>query len=411
MTTSGAASADVAVVGGVYRERCMRPPWREIYGSAGRAASAIAAMGGAVRLSAYLDLPSREVMASRAVLEGFELASTATDRTVAFEYDHGLATPRIYGPLSQQSALTLHADRILRFGMLEGDAVVRGDRVVYDPQNAVSPRPFQENGSTARELALVLNRHEAALLTSLSDASATEMAQALIRDKRAQVVVIKQGAQGAVVHDGHVAQRVPAYETSSVWKIGSGDNFAAHFAFRWLIEGRTPAESADFASRATAYYCQTRGFATPNTMNEFAPKAIVPSAAYQGGKRPRVYLAGPFFTLAQVWLVEQARRDLLAMGLEVFSPYHDVGHGSAADVVGPDLAGIESSDVVFAIADDMDPGTVYEIGYARAKSKAVIMYCENEAPERKKMMQGSDCALCDDYVTAIYRALWIACRL
>lgn len=409
--TTGTASPHITIVGGVYRERCMRPQWREIYGSAGRAASAIAAMGGPVRLNAYLDPLSQEVIAARAALEGFALAPTAADSTLTFEYDHGLATPRIYGSLEQRPALTLRANRILRFGMLDGDAVVHGDRVVYDPQNAASPRPFRENGSTARVLALVLNRHEAALSTGLSDASAAEMAQALIRDKRAQVVVIKQGPQGAVVHDGSAMQRVPAYETTSVWKIGSGDNFAAHFAFRWLTEGKTPTESADLASRATAYYCQNRGFATPSALTAFLPKAIVPSAAYQGGKRPRVYLAGPFFTLAQVWQVEQARRDLITMGLDVFSPYHDVGHGSAADVVGPDLAGIESSDVLFAIADGMDSGTVYEIGYARAKSKPVIMYCENESSERKKMMQGSDCILCEDYVTAVYRTLWTASRL
>jgi nucleoside 2-deoxyribosyltransferase len=124
-----------------------------------------------------------------------------------------------------------------------------------------------------------------------------------------------------------------------------------------------------------------------------------------------VYLAGPFFTLAQLWLVEQARADLTAMGLRVFSPYHDVGHGSAEDVVMLDLAGIDTADLVFAIGDGMDSGTVYEIGYARAKGKPVVMYAENESDENKKMMRGSGCVLHDDYVSAIYETLWTACAL
>lgn len=95
----------------------------------------------------------------------------------------------------------------------------------------------------------------------------------------------------------------------------------------------------------------------------------------------------------------------------MFSPYHDVGHGSAEDVVPLDLEGINDADLIFAVGDGMDPGTVYEIGYARAKGKPVVVYCENESDENKKMMGGSDCLLCDDYVSSIYQTLWTACRL
>lgn len=135
------------------------------------------------------------------------------------------------------------------------------------------------------------------------------------------------------------------------------------------------------------------------------------SKAYLAGYRPLVYLAGPFFTLAQLWLVEQALADLKAMGLRVFSPYHEVGHGSADDVVQLDLEGIDKADLVFAIGDGLDSGTIYEVGYTCAKAKPVIFYCENETDENKKMMGGSGCTLCDDYATAIYQTLWTACAL
>lgn len=411
MSGEDGTGADIAVVGGVYRERCMRPAWREIYGSAGRAASAMASMGASVSLHSYLDPAAAEVLASRGAFEGFHVARNESVQEIAFDYDHGLATPRILGRGAVEAPLRVSASRVLRFGMMDGDAVVHGQKVVYDPQDAYAPEAFHANGSTADELALVLNQHEAALLTGARDASVEAMAGELMQQQRAAVVVIKRGAMGALVRDQHGVATVPAYQSQKVWKIGSGDNFAAHFAYRWLHEGRSAAESADLASRATAYYCQTRGFATPEALASFTLSPIVPSEAFLQGQRPKVYLAGPFFSLAQLWLIEQARCDLLAAGLKVFSPYHDVGHGSAEDVVPLDLEGINDADLIFAVGDGMDPGTVYEIGYARAKGKPVVVYCENESDENKKMMGGSDCLLCDDYVSSIYQALWTACRL
>lgn len=411
MSHEDGASADIDVVGGVYRERCMRPAWREIYGSAGRAASAIASMGASVSLHSYFDPVAAEVLTSRGVFEEFNVSRNTTSQAIAFDYDHGLATPRILGRGLVEGPLRVSGSRVLRFGLMDGDAIVHGRKVVYDPQDAYAPAAFHANGSTADELALVLNQHEAALMTGMEDASAVQMAERLIESHHAAAVVIKRGALGALVHDGRGVATVPAYQSRKVWKIGSGDNFAAHFAFRWLHEGRSPVESADFASRATAYYCQTRGFATPQVMESFKPDPIVPSQAFLEGRRPMVYLAGPFFSLAQLWLIEQVRNDLLAAGLKVFSPYHDVGHGSAEDVVQLDLAGINDADLLFAVGDGMDPGTIYEIGYARAKGKPVIVYCENESDENKKMMEGSDCLLCDDYVSSIYQTLWTACRL
>lgn len=98
----------------------------------------------------------------------------------------------------------------------------------------------------------------------------------------------------------------------------------------------------------------------------------------------------------------------LDLGLDVFSPYHDVGKGNAEDVVEKDLEGIHKCDLLFAVADGMDSGTIYEIGYARAINKPVVIYAENESEENLKMMEGSNCKIHKDYVTAIYHTLWTA---
>lgn len=386
----------------------MRPQWHEVFGSAGRAASAIAAVGGEnlVELHCYVDSRTQEVVAARCRLEGVVLSDTFVGRVCSFHYHHGLESPRITAPASRYSALRVKAKHIVRFAMLEGDAVVEGGRVVYDPQSAERPELFQANGSTASELAVVLNHREAVEMTRLVSNSPEDLVKAVLSQNSAQVVVLKCGPLGALVYDGETFTRIPAYASGNVWKIGSGDVFVGHFAYRWLHEGKAAVESALLASQATAIYCDTGGFPLPGSLKSFSMPEVTASQRYLKGYRPTVYLAGPFFTLAQLWLIEQARENLQSFNLNVFSPYHDVGHGSAEDVVEQDLEGIRQSDIIFAIGDGLDSGTIYEIGFARALGIPVVMYCENESSEDQKMMEGSDCILCSDYVSAIYKTLW-----
>jgi len=230
----------------------------------------------------------------------------------------------------------------------------------------------------------------------------------LAAQQGAEVVVLKMGPKGALVYHDGAHHLVPAYATSRVWKIGSGDQFAANFAYAWMEECRPPVEAAERASRATAFYAQHRGYPTVAELDAFAPAPLVVSKNYEEGRVPTVYLAGPFFTLGQLWVVEQARNCLRDMGLRVFSPYHDVGHGPAELVVGQDVEGILQSDVVLAIGDGLDSGTIFEAGYARARGIPVVFYAENESQEDCKMMEGTDCFLCDDFVSAIYRTVWVA---
>ena len=404
----------IDVVGGAYEERCLRPAWHEVFGSAGRAASTITAMteGGTVTLHCYIDPYTGPALEARCALEGTHLAAVAVPATCSFRYTHALHRPEIEGPRSIYAPIVVRGESILRFGMLEGDAVICGNRVVYDPQGGLTPEAFHANGSTSEELFVVLNEREAEAMTGLAKgATVLELARAVRAMNKASGVVVKRGALGAFLLDGDDCAEVPAFETRTVWKIGSGDVFAAHFALGWAMQGRNASDSAHRASLATAMYCDGRGFPTASTLDDFQGVPIRTSKRWNTGSRPRIYLASPIFTLAQLWLVEQARESLRSFGLEVFSPFHDVGYGSADDVVQLDLEGLRISDLVFAIADGMDSGTIYEVGYARALGKPVVVYCENESSEDLKMLEGSSCLLCRDYVSSIYRALWMAMAL
>jgi len=401
------------VVGGVYKEYCVHPRWNAIYGSAGRAALAIGTLNTPVVLHSYMNDEALQAMNEQGVwLQSFQARATSVPSMVGFTYLHDMGVPTIYGVPDQPfSSITVQEEKVVRFGMLEGDAVIHARWAVYDPQNVHACQSFRANGSTAEHLALVLNSFEAGQMSGMAGAHPSQTAPALAQQQNAEVVVVKMGPEGAFVWTAQGTDQVPANRTKRVWKVGSGDCFVAHFANAWMHDSRTPREATEIASRATSYYCETQGFPTADILANRTFPAVGLSTAYRQGTRRRVYLAGPFFDLAQIWMVEQARTNLREMGLQVFSPYHDVGLGSADDVVVQDLKAIAECDLVLALTDGLDAGTVYEIGYARALSKPVIVYSERHKGESLKMMEGSGCTICENYTTALYTTLWEAVKL
>jgi len=403
----------IHVTGGFYREYCTRPFWDETYGSGGRAAVAIAGYGTPVIFHTYTSSHSQKHLELVAATYLFQVRTAPIEKTVAFEYLHDLARPDILNvPTEQASPLSVKEKHVVRFGMLEGDSIVDAEWAVYDPQNQGSPVPFTANGSKAKHLALVLNQWEAQQMAWLPSGSAEQCAHTIAQEQHAEVVIIKQGTQGALVWTREGKAQVPAYRTKNVWKIGSGDCFVAYFAQAWMKQGLSPAAAADFASRATAYYCETQGFATSEALAESKRAPIKSSIASSERTTRSVYLAGPFFHLAQIWMIEEARTHLKSAGLEVFSPFHDIGLGSAQDVVQKDIDAIKKCDVIFAIADGLDPGTIFEIGYARSIDKPVVIYSEVEVgAESLKMMEGTGCEIYSNFATAIYATRWKAVEL
>ena len=409
----------ITVIGGVYTEQCVWPQWDELYGSGGRALSVLHALGCTTKLYSYLNKDSANILQSRARIynTSLEICSSLKEsyHPIKFCYLHGLSTPQI----SSITTEFTHQDRIIEdnilvFGMLEGNPAISGNKVVYDPQNPISPKDFSENGSTANELAIILNTNEAYKLIKNRNLSLDEIAYELIKNKT-KVVIIKQGVRGVSIYqklnDRCIKKdSVPCYFTENIWKIGSGDCFSAHFAYQWISEGKTPIEAAELASKATAYYCETRGYPSLEKFTNWKNR-VEPITHKHSEKKVTVYLAGPFFTLSQIWLINETRKLLSEMGLTVFSPYHEIGTGDAITVVPKDIDGINNSDIIFAIFDGKDSGTIFEIGYARAKNKPIIIYNENEKSEDLKMMEGTECIVIKDYVSAIYHTLWESQKL
>jgi hypothetical protein len=398
----------IAVIGGVYNETCSFP-WRTaVLGSGGRAACVLANLGHSVNLFSAADIHTEGIF--NPIADSFLRISCdfrRLDHSASFYYSHPLAQPEIRYPRSNfgDEPLTCpYHNKTLCFGMLEGMTSVSGDRVVYDPQSPDRPLWFRTRNS-AKQLAYILNEREAKALTG---ETAPELAGALIASREAaEVVIIKRGPLGSLVWTPQGMQEIPCYRTPIVYKIGSGDVFSAVFFLEWAVNNRTPIEAAHGAARATAIYCATGG----------EPQVIRPGC-YDLEKIPwatasrtapaikSIYLAGPFFTTSQRWLIGEAYRTLVSFGMKVFSPLHDVGIGLPETVVAQDLRGIDDSSLVYAIVDGADSGTLFEIGYARAKGIKVIVLAESQDGESLTMLSGSGCRIYSDFSASLYGCCW-----
>lgn len=391
----------LAIAGGVYHERVIWPSWDQIFGSAGRAAAALSGHVDSVTLHTYARPDTAEAFRPYAKQYSFSFHPVDADQTISFEYVHSLAPPVVTPSIRRircNRPFELAAENVLRFGMMEGSAVVRAERCVYDPQSPINPEPFAENGSQAQALAIVANQSEIVALAGIADPLSA--ARKLLSDG-ATVVVVKSGPEGALLVTGNSETQLPAYQTQRTWTVGSGDVFTAHFAARWAVHGDDPVRAADIASRAVADYVESMALPSPS-VNSLLSSNRQPARVANG----RIYLASPFFTLSQRWLVDEARRALLEFGLDVFSPVHDVGAGPAQTVAPADLAALSDCDAVFAVLDGQDSGTVFEIGYARALKKPVYVLAQTVPEEDLKMISGSDCRVFDDFVTALHHTAW-----
>ncbi len=246
------------IAGGLYREQCCRPKWNAMFGSGARAVVAVCSLSPGSSLHTYTDDYYNDVLVALKE-QGIELKLNQRQTGIVFSYFHPLSRPYIYPTPPEivlQPPITVQGDAILRFGFIEGEALVDADYAVYDPQTWRNPVPFGANGSRANFLAIVLNELELRSSTGLDDLK--RAAQQIIEKQNATVVVVKRGIRGAMVYErSGLSTSIPAYRSSRVFKIGTGDVFSAIFTHFWA-EKRLPAvEAADLASRSVAAYCRT----------------------------------------------------------------------------------------------------------------------------------------------------------
>lgn len=405
-------NSTITVVGGAYGEACAYPS-RQVYrGSGGRAAAILSSLGASITLTTALGPQLKSEFESIAANLSYTLDAKPSPEDIWFRYRHPIGVPTLY-PASPQKLTwdkPVQTELALVFGMIEGRPQVHAKRVVYDPQDGTKSQLFTSNGSNAEELALVMSYSEGKALTAECDPEV--MADKLLALPSVSAVVIKCGPQGALVKTTREHGWVRAFPTKKVYKIGSGDAFTAAFAFAWLLHGQDALQAAWFASRIAAEYVesaldkfdkvqiatiQSESQAAAKKFSDLGPRSIPTS---------QIYLAGPFFNTAQQWLIDEAREALTDMGFNVFSPSHEIGFGPAKEVAPADLYALEQSSIVLALLDGLDPGTVFEVGYACAKNIPVIVIAEFVDANSLTMVIGSGCEITNDFTTGIYTTCW-----
>lgn len=369
------------VAGGVYVETCLVPASRSLLGSAGRAALSLAELRSDLELHTFH--PSDQVSDIEANFGPFGIRTVVYESParVEFTYLYPLSAPIIRPiPIPSGGTQRVTGATVLRFGCLEGDFQVSGKKVVYDPQGSTPEAAFRCNGSTADELALVLNASEARVLSNIDD---LELAGSHLLDANdASVVVIKDGPRGAFVFEpSSVGAHVPAYDAATLFKIGSGDIFTAVFAHYWL-EGTNCAESADLASRYTAQYVANRSLPLQSTAPSLKPM--------QGTSDVEVLVVGDDTTIAGRWLLDEVRQALDELGATVV-PLDD------------DRSGL--CDAMLVVSCD-DPTEFSHLRRSVGDRAHAVAFVEN--PHFVEPARAAGFFVTDDLSRAIYEVFWMA---
>jgi len=393
--------------GGTYREQVDSTGHSEDVGGSGfRAASLLS--GADVEFVTAVEDSFTSLLEGACALLGITAHNIGRDRAVGFHYRAPFVEPMIRGHAAAlNDAFEVAGEDVLAFGMVESGArQITATALVYDPQSTddalftLDRLPWD---APAR-LAISANATETRAFTGGTDveAAARQMADTL----GAEVVVTKAGARGCLVTERQSQRQtwVGAHPTPIVHKLGSGDVFSAAFAHAWH-SGSAPVDAARFASAATAWWCDGNGL-------QLSPAALAGEAPDAGsneldnaGRAPLIYLAGPFFSIEQRWLIDQCKMFLEGAGARVFSPVHEIGLGGP-EVAEADLAGLSRCDSVFAILDGWDPGTLFETGWATAQSIPVVIAGGAGHTEGATMLIGTGAEHHTDYTSAMYRAIW-----
>ena len=377
------------IAGGLYHELCETPKWHAQFGSGGRAAAAVSSLSPGSTLHTYArdnNSPASDKLSSL----GVKVSRSHSDIAIAFAYFHPLSQPHIEpqpGSIPQQPPIHVSGNAVLRFGFLEGSAIVQAEKAIYDPQTVSRQEPFWENGSTAKRLALVMNELELCRYTGCADLT-TAAANAAANSDQETLIVVKRGVRGVTVYERNAAPvDVPAYYSSRVFKIGTGDVFSAVFAHHWGEAGMSAVAAADLASRSVSAYCETMSLPVkPDLLNSREPLT---------GKAPsRVVLHGSPSTIGRRYTLEEARFRLKELGIKVFAPQLD---DSPAHRI------VENASLLI-VADGLKSSDICRLCATQAYSTIIIL----DEDRRLDINSFADfgATIISDFASALYHAAW-----
>jgi hypothetical protein len=393
----------INVVGGTYQEINYDDVSMEIFGSGFRCAKFLLENKNDVHFkTSGNNETSKFLKENQKVYSNLKFECNSYDELITFQYDFALDEPSIFPSLpniSKTKNWKTKGDDVIAFGMLESDYEIECKRAVYDPQTSVKPRRFSEFGK-AEELVYIINRNEAYAISLNKDIE--EIKTYFFKKEDAKAFIIKNGPHGATLYTKSEEINIPCYVTENVFKIGSGDIFTASFGYYWLSKNLSLKKSALLASKSTAIYCDKKAYIDCTENLKFEYKEFKANNLSE----KQVYLASPFFALSELILVDKIRNALLSFGVKVFSPFHDIGLGEAISIAKKDIEGIKNSDVIFAVLDNLDSGTLVETGFSMACDKTIIGYHRTCDENHLLMLKPGNFTTNNNLTTALYQTIW-----
>lgn len=387
--------ADLVVIGGIFREQL--PGARRPGGSGFVAALTAAAMGVDVALFSFVgeqdstalrplrragvNVDAVQILPGKAGIFAFtdELEERAPRPT--YRSAEHLPSSAAWGDCPTAAV-------VLAFGFPDFDprqwisaAVQEQGTVVWDLQGWLS-REIEPEFFAALPVARRVN------LANLAEAKASQGTQTAfaalseVPPEGFQAAVVKAGRWGTLVASEDNVHMVGAFTTIVNSAIGSGDCFAGALA-AGLATGTPLPEAARLGAAAASLYVERAGNRPPPALNVGVADAVANRPQVFVGpvvcEDLRVYLAGPWFTVAESMLISQLEAVLEHLGLAVVSPRRDIrelGPGASADEIWEvgreDYRAIDSCQLVVAVLDHDDPGTLMELGYAHKAKKPIV---------------------------------------
>lgn len=117
-----------------------------------------------------------------------------------------------------------------------------------------------------------------------------------------------------------------------------------------------------------------------------------------------IYLAGPGFSESEKAIINLLEDKLEKAGFKVFSPFRDAGivkqdKSNSKEIFRKNVEAIDFATLMFANIEGLDPGTIFELGYAYATGTNIIMWSPN--PDRKLNIMLLEA--CDSYYAGMDR--------
>lgn len=105
-------------------------------------------------------------------------------------------------------------------------------------------------------------------------------------------------------------------------------------------------------------------------------------------KSKKIYLASPWFNEAQAERENRVKNKLRELGFDVWSPKENSSLSPITDpkvreaIFAANISGMKDCDIIFAITDEKDMGTIWEAGFAygmnttKKKPITIVYYAE-----------------------------------